>query len=281
MDNILRVINNLEIFRDGGPSMWPLLVLSILSLSAILERLWFWTRILTRERDIVNRVLDAANQDWGTAAEIARRSTNKPIGRFLYAPLRLYQPEPEVFRLALETAAEEELGDMRRGDKILEAVIALAPLLGLFGTVWGLIVSLRDLRISDIGTAAASEATLGIGQALISTASGLVVAIFSLAFYRLFQVFLFNQIKIFRKSGNELELLYRQFWSQSQSEYRRYAIDNNSVTPDLPKARVDSSNDLPKPKLDSSNDLPKARVDSSNDLPKPKLDNSNSVENPD
>ncbi|MCL1475493.1 MotA/TolQ/ExbB proton channel family protein [Argonema antarcticum] len=274
-------MNNLEIFRDGGPSMWPLLVLSILSLSAILERLWFWTRILTRERDIVNRVLDAANQDWGTAAEIARRSTNKPIGRFLYAPLRLYQPEPEVFRLALETAAEEELGDMRRGDKILEAVIALAPLLGLFGTVWGLIVSLRDLRISDIGTAAASEATLGIGQALISTASGLVVAIFSLAFYRLFQVFLFNQIKIFRKSGNELELLYRQFWSQSQSEYRRYAIDNNSVTPDLPKARVDSSNDLPKPKLDSSNDLPKARVDSSNDLPKPKLDNSNSVENPD
>ncbi|MFB2922727.1 MULTISPECIES: MotA/TolQ/ExbB proton channel family protein [Aerosakkonema] len=242
VDEILKQIYNLELFRDGGPAMWPLLVLSILSLTVILERLWFWTKILTKEKDIVNRVLDAASQDWETAAEIARRSSNKPIGRFMYAPLRLPQPEPEVFKLALETAAEEELGAMRRGDKILEAVIALAPLLGLFGTVWGLIVSLRDLRISDIGTAAASEATLGIGQALISTASGLVVAIFSLAFYRLFQLFLFNQVKIFRKSGNELELLYRQFWSRLQLEDRHPASYNNSSSREKPKPKLDSAN---------------------------------------
>jgi biopolymer transport protein ExbB len=203
-----------ELFRQGGPAMWPLLGLSILSLSVILERLWFWATTLTREKEIVNRVLEAATQDWSAARDIAKRATNKPIGRFLYSPLRLGQPEPEVFRLALEAAADDELGAMRRGDKILEAVIALSPLLGLFGTVWGLIISLRSLRISDLGTSAGSEVPLGIGQALISTASGLVVAIISLAFYRLFQVFLFNQARILRKSGNELELLYRQFWSQ-------------------------------------------------------------------
>jgi len=102
---------------------------------------------------------------------------------------------------------------MRRGDKILEAVIALSPLLGLLGTVIGLIISLRSIRIGDIGTASTSGVTTGIGEALISTASGLVVAIFSLAFYRLFQGFLFTQIKVFRKAGNELEMLYRQYWS--------------------------------------------------------------------
>ena len=225
-----------ELFKQGGPSMWPLLGLSILSLSVILERLWFWTKTLTKEKEIVNRVLEAATQDWQAARDIAKRSTNKPIGRFLYAPLRLYQPDPEVFRLALEASADEELTAMRQGDKILEAVIALAPLLGLFGTVWGLILSLRSIRIGDLGTAAASGVTLGIGEALISTASGLVVAITSLAFYRLFQVFLFNQAKIFRKSGNELELLYRQFWSQVKSNGAE--TKDNNVEP-LPSSPAD------------------------------------------
>jgi biopolymer transport protein ExbB len=82
--------------------------------------------------------------------------------------------------------------------------------LGLFGTVVGLIRSLLSIRIGDIGTAATSGVTLGIGEALISTAAGLVVAITSLVFYRLFQGFLFNQVKLFRKSGNDLELLYLQ-----------------------------------------------------------------------
>src|SRR3712207_6330394 len=101
---------------------------------------------------------------------------------------------------------------MRRGDKILESEIALAPLLGLLGTVLGLIVSLRSIRIGDIGTASTAGVTAGIGEALISTAAGLIVAIFSLAFYRLFQGLIFNQAKIFRRTGNELEMLYRQKW---------------------------------------------------------------------
>ncbi|MGA7935630.1 MAG: MotA/TolQ/ExbB proton channel family protein, partial [Kovacikia sp.] len=141
---------------------------------------------------------------------------DQPIGRFLYSPLQLRNPDPEIFRLALEASAEDELAAMRRGDKILEAVIALSPLLGLLGTVIGLILSLRSIRIGDIGTASTAGVTTGIGEALISTASGLVVAILSLAFYRLFQGFLFYQAKIFRKAGNELELFYRQSWSQQE-----------------------------------------------------------------
>ena len=201
----------LDLFKKGGPVMWPLLVLSILSVSVIFERLWFWLRILSQERQIVDRVLDTAREDWVTAAEIARQAaTYQPIGRFLYAPLRLPKSDPEIFRLALEATAEDELAGMRRGEKLLETVIAHAPLLGLLGTVLGLIQSLGSIRIGDLATESASGVTTGIGEALIATATGLIVAIVTLAFYRLFQGFLVNQVKVFRRAGNDLELLYRQ-----------------------------------------------------------------------
>jgi biopolymer transport protein ExbB len=209
----------LEIIQKGGPAMWPLLVLSILSLGTILERIWFWASIILKERQVVDRVLDAATSNWQIAREIALEARRQPIGRYLYAPLRLANPDPEVFRLALESAADDELALMRRGDKLLEAVIALAPLLGLLGTVLGLIHSLGEIRLSELGTAsaAASKATQGIGEALIATATGMIVAIISLAFYRLFQAFWYNQVRVFRKSGSELELLYRQAWLQGEN----------------------------------------------------------------
>lgn len=203
-------------FEKGGIAMWPLLGLSILAVGTIFERLWFWTGIFLKEKEIVNRILDAATSNWQVAREIALQARRQPIGRYLYAPLRLATPDPELFRLALEAAADDELAAMRRGDKILEAVIALAPLLGLLGTVLGLIRSLSSISVSDLATASIAGVPLGIAEALISTATGLIIAITSLAFYRLFQAFLFNQVKLFRKAGSELELLYRQYWLQEE-----------------------------------------------------------------
>jgi biopolymer transport protein ExbB len=203
-------VDILDLFKKGGPAMWPLLVLSVLSLSVIFERLWFWLRILNQEKEIVERVLDAATDDWEIATEIAQKATDQPIGRFLHAPLRLKKSDPETFRLALESTAAEELAGMRRGEKLLESVIALSPLLGLLGTVLGLIQSLYALKIGDLGTESTADVPLGIGQSLISTATGLIVAIVTLVFYRLFQSFVVNQIKVFNKAGNDLELLYRQ-----------------------------------------------------------------------
>jgi biopolymer transport protein ExbB len=201
-----------EIIEKGGSTMWPLLVLSILALGTILERLWFWTSILWREREFVNRLLDAAESNWQVAREIALEKRRQPIGRYLYAPLRLANPDPEVFRLALEAAADDELALMRRGDKLLEAVITMSPLLGLLGTVLGLIQSLSSISVADLGTASVAGVPAGISESLISTAAGMIIAIVSLAFYRFFQALWFNQVRIFRKAGSELELLYRQDW---------------------------------------------------------------------
>lgn len=207
-------MNIIELFQKGGISMVPLVVLSILALSVIFERSRFWFTVLNKEKEIVSRILDACRRDWGAAGEIARQAYDQPIGRFLYAPLRLETPDPELFRLALESSADDEIASMRRGDKILEAVIAMAPLLGLLGTVLGLIRSLGAINLNQIGSEATKNVTGGIGESLISTAAGLIVALFSLAFYRIFQGLVFNQAKIFRRAGNEMEVLYRQRWQQ-------------------------------------------------------------------
>lgn len=209
-------MNPAELMQKGGLTMWPLLLLSILSISTIIERLWFWSRVLLKSSQALNRILDTAQRDWDLAAKVAKDYQKQPIGKFLLAPLRLNHPDPEVFHLALESAADDELALMRRGDKLLEAIIALAPLLGLLGTVLGLIHSLSSIQISDLGTSSTAGVTLGISESLISTATGMIVAIISLAFYRIFNGLWFNQMRVFRKAGSDLELIYRQRWLDEQ-----------------------------------------------------------------
>lgn len=196
--------------------MWPLLVLSILALGTIFERLWFWSTVLRGEQKLAEQILIAAQQSWQGALSIATQAGDQPMARFLATPLQLVNTGPEIFRLALEASADEELTAMRRGEKVLEATIAMAPLLGLLGTVLGLINALGQVRLGDLGTPATSGVSIGISEALISTASGLVVAIITLAFHRLFQALLFQQAQIFRRTGNELELTYRQAWLEQQ-----------------------------------------------------------------
>lgn len=211
-------MNFLEIIDKGGISMYPLLFLSVLSIATILERLWFWSRVVFQEKKIFNQIMEAAERNWDLVGKIAQEHINHPLGNFVYSPFRLSNPDPDMFHIALESAAEEQVARMRKGDKVLEAIIALSPLLGLFGTVWGLIQALSSIQISDLGTADASGVTMGIGESLISTAAGLMVAIISLSFYRMFQAFWANQIRILRRTGSRLEVMYRDRWSQLEDE---------------------------------------------------------------
>jgi biopolymer transport protein ExbB len=214
-----------QIFNDGGPVMIPLLILSIFSLAAILERGYFWLKLLQNEQKIMERILTAAKDDLETAAEIAYAAPQTPMGRFLSAPLELDQPEPDLFCLALETAADQELADMLKGEKLLESVVAIAPLLGLLGTVTGLIVSFGSLRVSDVASNLRSGGlTQGLSQALISTATGLIVAIATLVFQRLFLALHARQVQLFRKAGNELELRYRLVWQQRSQVRNSYSL---------------------------------------------------------
>lgn len=195
--------------------MWPLLALSIFTVTIALERAWFWMRLLSQESRIVRDVLATARHDWQEARKIAQQARFLPIGRFLLAPLDLQQPTPETFRLAMEAAGDKEFIQMRKGDKFLETVVAVAPLFGLLGTVIGLIVTFNNLNIGAGGTATeASKAAAGIAEALITTAAGMMVAILALLIYRGLVTLQSQQVDYFSEVGSELELIYRQFWYQ-------------------------------------------------------------------
>ena len=162
-----------DFLAKGGPVMIPIMGASVFTISCAMERAWFWVRFLQREGQIVHDVLASARRSLDEASAIALRSQDLPIGRFLLAPLRLNRPSPETFRLAMETAGDKEFVKMRKGDKLLETIVAVAPLLGLLGTVTGLIATFSNLNIGGGGTGEqASRAAAGIGEALITTAAG-------------------------------------------------------------------------------------------------------------
>jgi len=207
----------IELIKAGGPIMYPLIALSVFALAGIMERLIFWFGIIKQEQKTAENILAIARQDLKLAAIAAEHSLKVPVARFLYAPLALENPEPDLFRLALESTADEELAGMLKGEKLLEAVITLAPLLGLLGTVTGLIGSFGSLKIGDVAANTKSGSlTEGIAQALITTATGLVIAIFASAFHRLFLALQDQQSRLFMKFGNQLELIYRQNWQRHE-----------------------------------------------------------------
>lgn len=205
--------NVFDFLVKGGPVMVPIIGSSVFTLACALERATFWTNLLKREARVVNDVLDMSRRDLVEAAAIASRDRDLPIGRFLLAPLSLRNPSPETFRLALENAGEKEFIKMRKGDKLLETVVAVAPLLGLLGTVTGLINTFESLNIGGgDGAAGATEAAGGIGEALITTAAGMIVAIIALLVLRVMVTLQAQQMDYFSEAGNELELIYREYW---------------------------------------------------------------------
>ncbi|WP_416667401.1 MotA/TolQ/ExbB proton channel family protein [Egbenema bharatensis] len=205
--------NLLDLVVRGGPVMIPILGFSVATIACALERSWFWYQLLSQEDRIVHDVLAAAHHNLDEARGIAEQAQTLPIGRFLLAPLRLRQPTPETFRLAMEAAGDREFVQMRKGDKLLETTVAVSPLLGLLGTVTGLIVTFSSLNIGGGGTTEqATQAASGIGEALITTAAGMIVAIMALLIFRVLVTLQARQVDYFSEVGTELELIYRQTW---------------------------------------------------------------------
>ena len=217
------VIQNLftqNLFTAGGVVMIPLLGFSVLAVMLIIERISFWVIINRRQRRVVREVLTLYRRNnVVNAIELLRKNTDLPITRIFLAALELEQPNPEEFRLALESEAQAEIPLLKRFQNIFETIISLAPLLGLLGTVLGLISSFASLNIGDVGGTKTSGVTGGISEALVSTAFGLVVAIFTLLFANTFRGLYQRQIALIQEYGGQLELLYRRRYERGEKDY--------------------------------------------------------------
>lgn len=197
-------------FTAGGIVMVPLLLFSILAVALIIERVSFWAKITQRQTRVVREALKLYRRSPSAAFKVLEQNADLPISRIFMAALELEQATPEEFRLALESSAQAEIPLLKRFNTVFDTIIGLAPLLGLLGTVLGLITSFAALRLGDVSGTNTSGVTSGISEALVSTAAGLAVAIFTLLFANAFRGLYQRQIALIQEYGGQLELLYRR-----------------------------------------------------------------------
>jgi biopolymer transport protein ExbB len=200
----------LTILAKGGMVMIPLGLCSITALAVVIERAIRWLRLgALGEAD---RVLAAASRgEWETAVATGETSRS-PVARVLAAGLRHRNPAPA---LAMEAAAQDELARLRRYLPLLDTVITLAPLLGLLGTVTGMIGAFGIM--TQAGLNQPTAITGGVGEALVSTAAGLAVAIGALVPYNFFQRRAEAMAEAIERYGSRLELLLTEAASHRAS----------------------------------------------------------------
>lgn len=207
-----------KLFQDGGVVMYPLLALSLLSLTLVIERILFWSKVVRQQNRLIQEVLTLYPRAPRAALQKLEQSPNLPMARIFLAALELEKATPDEFRLALESAAQAEIPLMKRFNTIFDTIISVSPLLGLLGTVLGLINSFGALQLGS-GGAQVTGVTGGISEALVSTASGLVVAIATLLFANTFRGLYQRQIALIQEYGGQLELLYRRRNEQSGASH--------------------------------------------------------------
>ncbi len=193
-------------FFSGGPVMYPLLFCSVLVLFVVLERIIFWTAIdMQRDRDLLDEVLELCRQGkWNDVREKVRGSRDFVI-RIIVSGIvhRDYSMSK-----AMESAATEQLQSMGRFMGVLDTMITVAPLLGILGTVIGIIDSFEILGAAGIDDP--RTVTGGIAQALITTAAGLGIAIFSVFPYNYFRSRLRRSAYVIEQYATSLEIVYEK-----------------------------------------------------------------------
>ena len=198
-----------QFITNAGIVAWPLLLFSFLAIALIVERGVFWFRVWRRQGPVVRKVLKIYRTDAYSVLNLLQQNADLPIARIFLEALELEQPTPDEIRLAIESAASAELPNLRRFNTVFDTIINVSPLLGLLGTVLGLITSFSSLTLGDVGGSSSAGVTGGISEALASTVLGLVVAIFTLIFSNMFRGFYKRQVALIQEYGGQLELLYR------------------------------------------------------------------------
>ncbi len=174
-----------DMFLAGGPLMWPILLCSIVVVTFSIERLVVLRRRRVIPRDFVKRFLDhlAAGQLDRTTALALCEQNGSPIAEvFAHGVRKWGKPSVEVEQAIID-GGERQVGQLRKNLRILNTIATISPLLGLLGTVQGMILSFNRIAMSTQVTGKSEDLARGIGMALIATAGGLIVAIPALVMY--------------------------------------------------------------------------------------------------
>ena len=205
-------------FHKGGPIMWPILVVSIVALTVVLERcIWWGGRWFRRDPKRIEKVFTAIeNGDTAEASRLSRGSRD-PVLRMLWNGLNHQHSSLEA---ALQVAAGIEIKRAGRFLVVMDTLVTLAPLLGLLGTITGLIKSFSFLGNEEL---AVQAVTGGIAEALIATACGLGIAIFALIPFNFFTSRVSNLEFELQTAATNLEVML-----QAHGAERHVAIESGT-----------------------------------------------------
>ncbi|MBI3884689.1 MAG: MotA/TolQ/ExbB proton channel family protein [Opitutae bacterium] len=197
----------MELFEAGGYIMWPILIVSFLMITVVTERLIFIFRENSRrDRAIVEQMMDKVEKrDIDGAVELGKKSQDYVARILTYA---LTHKEFSMAN-AFTRAANQELQRFSQGIPTLDTCITAAPLLGLLGTVTGMMNTFAALGTGDIG-AAAGKITGGVAEALIATACGLAIAVTGLLPYNVLNSRVEEARHEVEDASNSLEILLKK-----------------------------------------------------------------------
>jgi len=196
----------MELFASGGPVMWPILLLLTVGLTVIVERLLFiLNETRTREPEVVSKMLESVEKgDIAGALQIGKKSNDTIAKIVVYSLSHVDALSNAFFR-----AASQELSRYQQGMATLDTCITAAPLLGLLGTVTGMMRTFGSLGTGDIG-AAAGQITGGVAEALIATMTGLFIAIVCLFPYNVMNARTEQMKQEIADASHALEILMKK-----------------------------------------------------------------------
>ena len=200
-----------NLWTAGGMVSIPLLIFSLLAIALIIERVIFWLRVKNKQRRIVKEVLSLYRSDRFAAIGKLKKNAQLPIARIFLEAMELEEPTPAEFRLALDSAVPAEIPILRKFGTWFQTIITASPLLGLLGTILGLIQSFSAMDLGNAAAANTTGVTGGLSEALVSTVMGLVVAIFTLLFANSFRGLYLRELAFIQECGSQLELLNRRY----------------------------------------------------------------------
>ena len=175
----------LELFQQGWMTNYPLAFASVLTLTIFLERLWCFRGLVVASRSLTRDVIDAlVARDVQRGRELCEASAH-PLGDVFLEAMRWRNAPLEDLERVLATARQETAFSLRRGLWVIGTIGSLAPYVGLFGTVVGIIRAFRDM--AEHGAGGFEVVASGISEALIATAAGLAVAIVALLLFNFLQ----------------------------------------------------------------------------------------------
>ncbi len=193
------------LFVKGGIVMWPLLVCALAAAVIAVERLVFmWRMDLGRDDEAVNQACDLVGRGNIDGALKAIEPVDDPAARVIAGGIRQID---HGLADAMQIQAEKELDKMRQGLSVMDTIITMAPLLGILGTVTGIIRSFNLLNVA--GLQDPRVATGGLAEALITTAAGLVVALAALIPYNFINTRVQKAARRMEHAATRIEVAHR------------------------------------------------------------------------